>query len=264
MAASTLDDDQLYRFARQLILAGFDEDHQIKLMETRVLLIGAGGLGAPVLQYLVAAGIGHIAIVDDDEVDTTNLNRQVIHPENHIGMAKVKSAEIAARAMNKSVTITPHNTRFAEDNCAALCQDIDLMIDASDNPATRLLANDTAHRLKIPLVFGGAVRLEGQVASFRSGLDQDANCYRCVFPEATSHDLAHDLAPGCSEAGILGAVTGIIGSIMALEAIKQTLLPATPLGPGLNNKLMLFDGRYLSSQVISTEKRADCPCCGKD
>ena len=258
MAASTLDDDQLYRFARQLILSGFDEDHQIKLMETRVLLIGAGGLGAPVLQYLVAAGIGHISIVDDDVVDATNLNRQVIHPENHIDMAKVQSAEIAAKAMNQSVTITPHHAQFSEDNCTALCQDIDLIIDASDNPATRLLANDTAHRLNIPLVFGGAVRLEGQVASFRSGIDQDANCYRCVFPETASHDLA----PGCSEAGILGAITGIIGSIMALEAIKQALLPATPLGPGLNNKLMLFDGRYLSSQVITTEKRADCPCCG--
>ena len=264
MAASTLDDDQLYRFARQLILSGFDEDHQIKLMETRVLLIGAGGLGAPVLQYLVAAGIGHITIVDDDEVDTNNLNRQVIHPEDHIGMAKVLSAEIAAKAMNKTVTITPHNTRFSEDTYISLCQEIDLIIDASDNPSTRLLANDTAHRLKIPLVFGGAVRLEGQVASFRSGIDQDANCYRCVFPEAANHDLARDLAPGCSEAGILGAITGIIGSIMALEAIKQALLPATPLGPGLNNKLVLFDGRYLSSQVITTEKRANCPCCSKD
>lgn len=262
MAASTLDDDQLYRFARQLILSGFDEDHQIKLAATRVLLIGAGGLGAPALQYLVAAGIGHIAIVDDDDVDTTNLNRQVIHPEDHIGMAKVQSAEIAAKAMNKTVTITSHKTRFSEDNCTSLCQDIDLIIDASDNPVTRLLANDTAHRLKIPLVFGGAVRLEGQVASFRSGVDQDANCYRCVFPEAANQDIAHDLAPGCSEAGILGAITGIIGSIMALEAIKQALMPATPLGPGLNNKLLLFDGRYLSSQVITTEKRADCPCCG--
>ena len=262
MAASTLDDDQLFRFARQLILSGFEDEHQIKLAETRVLLIGAGGLGAPLLQYLVAAGLGHIAIVDDDDVEATNLNRQVIHPENHIGMAKVKSAEIAAKAMSKTVTITPHNMRFSEDNCAALCQGIDLIIDASDNPATRLLANDTAHALKIPLVFGGAVRLEGQVASFRSGLDQEANCYRCVFPSTTSHDLAHDLAPGCSEAGILGAITGIIGSIMALEVIKQALMPATPLGPGLNNKLLLFDGRYLSSQIITTEKRADCPCCG--
>ena len=262
MAASTLDDDQLFRFARQLILSGFEDEHQIKLAETRILLIGAGGLGAPLLQYLVAAGLGHIAIVDDDDVEATNLNRQVIHPENHIGMAKVKSAEIAAKAMSKTVTITPHNMRFSEDNCAALCQDIDLIIDASDNPATRLLANDTAHALKIPLVFGGAVRLEGQVASFRSGLDQEANCYRCVFPSTTSHDLAHDLAPGCSEAGILCAITGIIGSIMALEVIKQALMPATPLGPGLNNKLLLFDGRYLSSQIITTEKRADCPCCG--
>ena len=162
MAASTLDDDQLFHFARQLILSGFEDEHQIKLAETRVLLIGAGGLGAPLLQYLVAAGLGHIAIVDDDDVEATNLNRQVIHPENHIGMAKVKSAEIAAKAMNQSVTITPHHAQFSEDNCTALCQDIDLIVDASDNPATRLLANDTAHALKIPLVFAGPFGLKGK------------------------------------------------------------------------------------------------------
>ena len=258
MATSPLDDDRLYRFARQLILPGFEEDHQITLAKTHVLLIGAGGLGAPVLQYLVAAGIGHISVVDDDDVDLTNLNRQIIHPQDHIGMAKAASAEIAGKAIDHHVQITAHQTRCSDENIEALCQNIDLIIDASDNPETRMLANTAAHNLGIPLVFGGAVRLEGQVASFRSGIDPEANCYACVFPEAAGRDLA----PGCSEAGILGAITGAIGSIMALEAIKQALMPAMPLGPGLTNQLLLFDGRYLSTQVIKTEKRPNCPCCG--
>lgn len=258
MATPSLDDDRLYRFARQLILPGFDEDHQMRLANAHVLLIGAGGLGAPVLQYLVAAGIGHIAIVDDDVVDATNLNRQVIHPEHHLGRTKVNSAETFAKAMDQQVVITPHEARFCPENALSLGQGVDLIIDASDNPETRLLANDTAHQLGIALVFGGAVRLEGQVASFRSGLDADGHCYRCVFPQAAGPDLA----PGCSEAGIMGAITGAVGSIMALEAIKQILKPEAPLGPGLDGQLLLFDGRYMTSQVIRTEKRKDCPCCG--
>ena len=259
MAKTLLDDDRLFRFSRQLILPGFDEDHQMTLANCHVLLIGAGGLGAPVLQYLVAAGIGHITIIDDDVVDLTNLNRQVIHPQSHLNMAKVQSAEIAALAMDDRVKITAIQKRFSAENKDEICQRVDAIIDASDNPETRALTNHAAHQHGIPLIFGGAVRLEGQVASFRSGLDPKANCYACVFPEAPDRNLA----PGCSEAGIIGAITGTIGSIMALEAIKQILMPAMPLGPGLDGKLLLFDGRYLSSQIINTEKRPNCPCCGQ-
>ena len=254
-----LDDDRLYRFARQLILPGFDEHHQIKLAQSHVLLIGAGGLGAPVLHYMVAAGIGRITVIDDDVIDRTNLNRQIIHPEDRIGMDKVTSAEMTAKAQDGAVEIIAKKTRFTAENSTELCQSIDIIVDASDNPETRYAANDAAHQRGIPLVFGGAVRMEGQVASFRSGFDAAQNCYRCVFPKFPDHELA----PGCSEAGIFGAITGSVGSIMALEVVKQALLPDQPLGPNLTGKLMLFDGRYMTSQLITTEKRSDCSCCGQ-
>ena len=253
-----LADDRLHRFARQLILPGFEESHQLRLAATHMLVIGAGGLGAPVIQYLIAAGIGTLTIIDDDVVDRSNLNRQVIHPENHLDMAKVDSAAIAGKAMDHQVNINPHRGRFDASNAAAFCEGVDVIIDASDNPETRLAANDAAHQHHLPLVFGGAVRLEGQVASFRSGIDEAAPCYRCLFPEAAGRDLA----PGCSEAGILGPITGAVGSIMALEAIKQALMPDQPLGSALDGKLLLFDGRYMSTSVITVPKSPDCPCCG--
>ena len=252
-----LDDANLFRFARQLILPGFTEDHQIKLAQTRVLLIGAGGLGVPVLQYLIAAGIGAITLIDHDAIDLTNLNRQVIYNDNQIGMAKVKAAATFAKTQDRNTVISAHKTYFEDDNADQFCQNIDLIIDASDNPATRYAANRAAHRLKIPLVFGGAVQLDGQVSSFTSGIDKNAPCYECVFPESPGHDLA----PGCQEAGIIGAITGIVGSAMALEVIKQLLQPETFLGPSLNGKLMLFDGRYMSTQIINLEKSSDCKCC---
>jgi len=255
--STVLDDDRLHRFARQLILPGFDEEHQLRLAATHMLIIGAGGLGAPVIQYLIAAGIGTLTIVDDDVVDRSNLNRQVIHPERHIDMPKVDSAILAGQAMDQHIQIHGHRGRFDASSAGTLCQGVDVIVDASDNPDTRLAANDAAHHHHIPLVFGGAVRLEGQVASFRSGIDASAPCYRCLFPEAAGRDLA----PGCSEAGILGPITGAVGSIMALEAIKQALMPDQVLGSTLDGRLLLFDGRYMSTSVFTVTKSADCPCC---
>ena len=258
-STNVLSDDDLHRFARQLILAGFEENHQLALLKSHVAVIGAGGLGAPLLQYLVAAGIGHITIIDHDMVDVTNLNRQIIHHHHNIGQTKTSSASQHLTSMDPQVNITMRNEFFDAD--LTNLNDATVICDATDNAATRYAANRFAHHHKIPLIFGGAVRLEGQLAVFRSGLDPAAPCYECVFPSAAGPELA----PGCAEAGILGPVTGILGSMMALEAIRQCLMMQNvkqPLGPGLNQQLMLFDGAYLTMDKITLKKNQDCPCCG--
>ncbi|MCE2516522.1 MAG: molybdopterin-synthase adenylyltransferase MoeB [Alphaproteobacteria bacterium] len=258
MTTDDLDDDELHRYARQLILPSFDEDHQLTLKSAHALVIGAGGLGAPVLQYLAAAGLGTITIMDDDTIDLTNLNRQVIHTTPRLGQNKVNSAKTSLMALNPLIRINAISARFSADTPAETLDEVTVIIDASDNPDTRLAANQAAHNHGVPLVFGGAVRMEGQVASFRSGVDKTAPCYRCLFP---GHAGA-ELAPGCSEAGILGPVTGVIGSIMALEAIKQILAPDTVLGERLDGKLLLYDGFNLMTTVINVTKQVDCPTCG--
>lgn len=252
-----LDDDELHRYARQLILPRFDDDHQLMLKSAHALVIGAGGLGAPVLQYLAAAGVGTITVMDDDVVELTNLNRQVIHTTASLGLNKARSATTSLAALNPRVRVNTLEAAFTTATAEEVLAGVTILIDASDNPATRHAANDTAHAHGLPLVFGGAVRLEGQVASFRSGVDKDAPCYRCLFPESAGADLA----PGCSEAGILGPVTGIIGSMMALEAIKQILAPHDVLGDRLDGKLMLVDGMSLMTTLINVPKQDDCPTC---
>lgn len=253
-----ISDDDLHRFARQLILNGFDEDHQTALFKSHIAVIGAGGLGSPLIQYLVAAGVGMITIFDDDVVERTNLNRQILHGDPDIGKLKVQSALETAHYIDANSRINLRNERFTE---TTPLDDITLICDASDNFKTRYEANNVAHAMGVPIVFGGAVRLEGQLAVFRSGVDKNAPCFRCLFPETPDADLA----PGCSEAGILGAITGIIGTMMALEAIRQCFITqgiSNPLGPGLEQDLMLFDGRYLTFDRIKTKKNQGCLCCG--
>lgn len=254
-----LSEDDLHRFARQLILSGFEEDHQLALLESHVAVIGAGGLGSPLLQYLVAAGIGKITIFDDDQVEATNLNRQVLHTHHDLGRAKTTSAAEKAIALNPSCEIITRAERF--DKRIINDDEFSIICDASDNAQTRYAANTWAHHNKIPLIFGGAVRLEGQVAVFRSGIENDAPCFQCVFPQQANANLA----PGCSEAGILGAITGIIGSIMALEAIRHCLKNkyiSNPLGEGLKDHLLLLDGRTMDMDKIKIKKSHNCSCCG--
>jgi molybdopterin/thiamine biosynthesis adenylyltransferase len=268
----SLNDEELHRYARQLILPNFDDRHQLALKNAHVLVIGAGGLGAPVLQYLGAAGIGTISIIDDDNIDLTNLNRQVIHTTEQLGEPKAESAKAALSALNPNITISAIKSRFdletAENilnpktSCNGEQRRISLIIDASDNPATRHNANTSAHRYGLPLIFGGAVRMEGQVASFRSGIDANAPCYDCLFPA----DAEKNLAPGCSDAGILGSITAIIGGMMALEAVKQILYSADSaysiLGERLDGKVMLYDGYSLMTTIITVPKQDNCPTCG--
>lgn len=255
---SSLSDAELHRYARQLILPKMDEDHQLKLRQAHALVIGAGGLGAPVLQYLAAAGVGEISVVDDDVIDLTNLNRQVIHDEANIGQAKSISATAAINQINSTIITHSHQAKFGPHNARDLLQNVSILIDASDNPETRLAANFAAHTHGLPLVFGGAVRMEGQVASFLSGVDPIAPCYQCLFPEAAGPALA----PGCSEAGILGPITGIIGTMMALESLKQILGSDDVLGTRLDGKLMLYDGYHLTANLITVPKQPNCPTCG--
>jgi adenylyltransferase/sulfurtransferase len=257
-----LSDHDLHRFARQLILNGFGEDHQLALLSSHVVVIGAGGLGAPLLQYLAAAGIGKLTIFDDDRVELTNLNRQVIHHHGDLGILKTKSAQEKLVQLDPAIKINLRAERFEEsDDRISQLDGITVICDTSDNPETRYAANNVAHRAGLPLVFGGAVRMEGQVAVFRSGIDSNAPCYQCVFPSAAGPDLA----PGCAEAGILGAVTGVIGSIAAMETIRQSLIQqdvSNPIGPGLGYDLMLFDGSLMTMDRITMKKSPECPCCG--
>ena len=251
-----LNDADLERYARQAIMPDIGEEGQERLLAARVLLVGAGGLGSPAGFYLAAAGIGHVTIIDDEQVETSNLNRQILYTTASVGMPKVEQAAQAMKALNPSIQVLPVQAQLAADNVDALLTGHDLVVDCTDNAQTRFLLGTAAHRLGRPLVFGGAVRTEGQIAVFQSGVEgfENTPCYRCVFPDTQDTSLA----PGCSEAGILGPVTGVIGSFQALEAVKLIL----GFGTSLTGHLLLFDGRSGSFMDIATARRADCAVCG--
>jgi molybdopterin/thiamine biosynthesis adenylyltransferase len=251
-----LNDDDLERYARQVIMPDMGEAGQEALLAGKVLVVGAGGLGAPAIFYLAAAGVGTITIIDMDNVSRTDLNRQIIYTTADVGMTKVARAAAAAAALNPDITIQSHAERLGMNNVDALLQAHDVVLDCSDNIETRFLLGDAAHRNAKPLVFGGAVRSEGQVAVFQSNCPgfEDTACFRCVFPEMPDASQA----PGCSEAGILGPVTGIIGSMQALEAIKLL----SGIGSSLTGRLQLFDGSHGSFMEITTARRQDCTFCG--
>ena len=249
-----LSDENLERYARQVIMPEVGEGGQERLLAARALIVGAGGLGSPVILYLAAAGIGTITILDDERVELTNLNRQIAHTTASIGTPKVEQAAAAARALNSAITITGQPERLDDDNVHRLLETHDLVIDCSDNVETRYRLGDASHRTATPLVFGGAVRSEGQLALFDSGRDPSSPCFRCVFPDMPDAQQA----PGCSEAGILGPVTGVIGTLQALTAVN--LLLGT--GGTQTGKLLLFDGPGAGFMEISTSRRAGCATCG--
>jgi len=248
-----LSDADLERYARQVIMPDVGEDGQERLLASRMLVIGAGGLGSPVVFYLAAAGVGHITILDDETVELTNLNRQILHTTASIGTPKVEQAAAAAAALNPAIEITPRRERLDAANVDSLLRAHDLVIDCSDNVETRYLLGDAAYRTGTPLVFGGAVRSEGQLALFHSGTP-DTPCFRCVFPAMPDAKQA----PGCSEAGILGPVTGVIGTLQALMAVNVILR----IGGAQTGRLLLFDARGGGFMEISTARRGDCSTCG--
>lgn len=249
-----LTDAQLDRYARHLILPEVGGAGQQKLLASRVLAVGAGGLGAPVLLYLAAAGVGTLGVIDDDYVDVSNLQRQVVHSTDRIGRPKAESAAAAIRALDPAIGVETHNERLTGANAARLFRDYDLILDGSDNFATRYLVNDAAIAAGRTLVSGAVLRFDGQVSTFKPHAGPGHPCYRCLFPEPPPPGAV----PACSEAGILGAVAGVVGTLMAVEVLKELI----GIGDGLSGRLLLYDALSASMRTIRFKRRAGCPACG--
>ena len=245
-------DAELERYARHIMLREVGGPGQRALKDARVLVIGAGGLGAPVMHYLGAAGVGVIGVIDDDVVDLSNLQRQVIHRDDSIGMAKVHSAAAAVRALNPHVTMHPYERRLTEEIAADLFAEYDLILDGTDNFATRHLVNAAAVTTGKPLISGAMSQWEGQLSVFDPA--RGAPCYACIFPTIP----ADGLAPSCAEAGVMGPLPGVIGAMMAGEAIKLITGAGTPL----RGTLFIYDALYSDARRIQIQRRPDCAVCG--
>ncbi len=244
---------ELERYARHIMLREIGGPGQKKLKQARVLVVGAGGLGAPVLQYLTAAGVGTIGVIDDDVVDNSNLQRQVIHKDAAIGMPKVFSAQHEMEAQNPAVTVRPYNRRLSDDIAAELFADYDLVLDGSDNFATRYLVNRTCVALKKPLIAAAITQWEGQISTYDPA--SGAPCYQCIFPQAP----APGLAPSCAEAGVAGPLPGVLGAMMALEAVKEI----TGAGEGLRGRMLIYDGLWGESRSMTLRPDPTCETCGQ-
>ena len=245
-----MDDRQLLQFSRHIMLPDFDVEGQEKLLKASILLIGAGGLGSPIALYLGAAGVGTLTIVDDDQVDTTNLQRQIAHCTADVGVNKAKSAAISVQAINPFAKVRAIQQRMPAESLQQEVDKADLVIDATDNAATRYLLNQLCWQQRTPLVSGAAVRWEGQIGVFDPR--QKSPCYRCLYPNTRA-----DIAQNCAENGVISPLVGVIGSMQALEAIKCL----TGVGESLVGTLLFFDAKYGQWQRISLTKNPTCPVC---
>lgn len=252
MAGTGFTPEQVQRYARHLILPEVGGKGQRKLLDTSVLLMGAGGLGSPAALYLAAAGVGRIGIVDFDDVDASNLQRQILHGVPDLGRPKVDSAEDKLRAMNPDVTIEKHNLHLNSENVLDVFRNYDVILDGTDNFPTRYLANDAAFLLGKPLVHGSIYRFEGQVTMFDSA--KGLGCYRCLFPTPPPPGAV----PSCAEAGVFGVLPGIIGSMMAFETIKFVL----GIGDSLVGRLLVFEGMDMTFRTLRLRRNPECPLCG--
>jgi adenylyltransferase/sulfurtransferase len=244
--------EQLDRYSRHIIMDDIGPEGQASLIDTSVLVIGAGGLGAPVLQYLAAAGIGRIGIVDDDTVERSNLQRQIIHGDNDVGRPKVESAREFISELNPDARVDTHEIRLSSDNATGLVDDYDIVVDASDNFPTRFLVNDACTLAGVPFSHGAVFRFEGQVTTFTG----DGPCYRCLFPKAPPAGTI----PDCSTAGVLGVVPGTIGCLQATEVLKI----AMGYGETLTGRLLAFDAGGMQVDTVPIPKDPDCPICGSE
>ncbi|MDB5870196.1 MAG: molybdenum cofactor biosynthesis protein MoeB [Polaromonas sp.] len=245
-----LTSDELRRFNRQLILPEFGIDAQRRLKAGSVLLIGLGGLGSPASLYLAAAGVGRIGLVDADVVEETNLQRQVVHGHAVLGRLKTESAQARMLDLNPNIKVERHNVRLNVDNALDLISQYDVIIDGTDNFPTRYLVNDACVKLGKPNVYGGVLRFDGQLSVFDARIGP---CYRCLFPEAPPMEFA----PNCAEAGVLGVLPGVIGSLQATEAIKLL----SGVGSPMIGRMLIYDGLDLSFTTLKIAKAADCPVC---
>jgi molybdopterin/thiamine biosynthesis adenylyltransferase/rhodanese-related sulfurtransferase len=252
LTPQTMTQDQRIRYHRHLLLPEVGEKGQLKLLGSKVLMLGAGGLGSPAAMYLAAAGVGTIGIIDMDVVDSSNLQRQILHTIDRVGMRKVDSAKMTLTAMNPDVNVITYDTRLGADNILDIIDGYDVIVDGTDNFPTRYLVNDAALLKRIPVVHGSIFRFEGQVTVFDPFVGP---CYRCMIPEPPPAELA----PSCAEAGVLGVLPGIVGSLQAIEAIKMLL----SLGDPLVGRLLTYDALEQSFRTFKVRRDPECPACGE-
>lgn len=242
---------ELERYARHIVLREIGGPGQMALRRAKVLVVGAGGLGSPALQYLAAAGVGTIGVIDDDVVDNGNLQRQVIHTDDRVGTPKVHSAAAAMKAQNPFVTVRPYQRRLTPDIAADLIADYDIILDGSDNFETRYLVNRIAVAAEKPLVAAALTQWEGQISLYDPA--NGTPCYACLFPKAPDSTLV----PSCAEAGVIGPLPGVIGAMMAVETIKAI----SGAGATLAGRLLIYDALYGDTRIMTAQKRGDCPVC---
>ncbi len=248
-----LDPDQLDRYSRHIIMDDVGPGGQADLLDGRVLVVGAGGLGSPVIEYLAAAGVGTLGIVDDDVVERSNLQRQVIHGTDDIGRPKVDSAAEFVENLNPTIDVETHETRLTAENVEDFLADYGFVVDGSDNFRTRYLVNDACALAGVPFSHGAIFRFEGQITTFPGG--EDSPCYRCLFPEAPPEGTV----PDCATAGVLGVLPGTVGCIQATETVKYLL----GTGELLDGRMIFYDAREMSFEEVPVRKNPDCPVCGE-
>ena len=244
-------EDQLQRYSRHIILPEVGGKGQKKLLNAKVFIVGAGGLGCPVGYYLAAAGVGTIGIVDNDTVEISNLQRQIAHNTNRIGKLKIESAKETFEALNPDVNVIGIKERLTHLNIKDLMKDYDIVVDGTDNFPTRYLINDACVMMKKPLVSGAILKFEGQLTTVVPG---EGHCYRCLFEEMPPAGLV----PSCQEAGVIGAITGVIGSMQAIEVIKLIL----GKGDVLKNPLLIYDALKTTFRRVKVPKNPECAVCG--
>ena len=246
--------DQMDRYSRHLILPEVGEEGQLKLMNSKVLMIGAGGLGSPSAYYLAAAGVGTLGIIDADVVDKSNLQRQILHNEEWVGKPKVESAKNTLQALNGDIEIKTYNTFITSENVMEIIDGYDIVVDGCDNFPTRYLVNDACAMKGIPNVHGSIFRFDGQVTVFMPG--DEGPCYRCLYPEPPPPGMA----PSCQEAGVLGVLPGVVGVIQAIETIKLLL----GVGEPLIGRLLTFDALRMTFREMRIRQDPECPMCGEN
>jgi adenylyltransferase/sulfurtransferase len=254
--ASELTIDEVRRYSRHLIIPDVGMSGQKRLKNAKVLVIGAGGLGSPALLYLAAAGVGTLGIAEFDEVDESNLQRQIIHQQSDIGKSKAQSAKASVLETNPYVTVVLHEERLDNDNVLQVFEGYDLIVDGTDNFATRYMVNDAAYFLGIPYVWGSIYRFDGQASVFAPTLAEDAPCYRCLYPEPPPPGMV----PSCAEGGVLGVLCASIGSIQVNEAIKLL----TGIGDPAIGKLVIYDALELEWRKLRVRKDPNCALCGEN
>ncbi|PSQ19238.1 adenylyltransferase [Halobacteriales archaeon QS_8_69_26] len=247
-----LDPEQLDRYSRHVIMDEIGPAGQAALLDASVLVVGAGGLGSPAIQYLAAAGVGRLSIADGDVVERSNLQRQVIHADADVGRPKADSAAEFVRDLNPDVDVDPRDVTVTADNVRDLIDGHDVVVDCSDNFRTRFLLNDACVFADLPLSHGAVYRFEGQVTTFT----REGPCYRCLFPEAPEPGTV----PDCAEVGVLGALPGTVGAIQATEVVKHLI----GVGETLDGRLLMYDAAGMSFETVPVRRNPECPVCGDD